>query len=133
VEAPVPPPEEECPNICENAQEGVTLLPPECFVAIGQDANSDGSAKALGVVVEARSNGEPVALTVPPAGQRTADRFEWKVYNLDGEDITARAGTVLDEARCFQFALTGNGGYYHVEATALDNLDEKYAFGVLIK
>jgi hypothetical protein len=114
-----------CANICEVPQAGVTLIPPECFMRIGQ------YVEALGVVVDARLDGEPVTLTPPP--DTLCRQFDWSVYNLGGEEISDDAGQVLDGTRCFSFKLTGSPAYYHVEASCVVNPNEICAFGVLVR
>jgi uncharacterized delta-60 repeat protein/uncharacterized repeat protein (TIGR01451 family) len=120
-----------CDNICNNRQGGVILLPEECFIEIGEFADSGEFVETLGLVVEVRRDEAPVTLTPPP--NTPCEDFNWRVFDLGGEDITDEAGMVLGtNTGCFLFGLTGKRGYYHAEARCTDRRNQIYAFGILI-
>jgi|GEM_PF-3258382 len=120
-----------CGDLCATGQAGVAVLPESCFVPLGRAAGGEGTAYGLGVVVDAREGGRPVFLTPPP--QAACPSFEWKVYDLDGEDVTAEAGAAAG-GRCFLFGLVAEPGYYHVQATcSTPPVSETCALGVLVR
>jgi|GEM_PF-4003403 len=118
-------------HICDNDQPGVIILPENCFIPIAQLDDTAEKVEALGVIVDVRPNGEPVTLTPPLVSP--CEQFEWRVFNLKGEDITAQAGWLDGEDRCFHFALTQTQGYYHVEAACVDITNLFYVMGVLVR
>jgi len=123
----------ECRSICDVEQRGVVLVPEDCFVPLGTYAGPEELVYGLGIVADVREDGEPLLLSVPAAGQTDCPVFDWAVYNLDGEDVTAEAGLAFDD-RCFLFDLVAEPGYYHAEATCgvAPYTDRLYAIGVAV-
>gem|GEM_PF-5589641 len=122
----------QCDDICEDTQRGVIRLPRDrCFIPLGGQGEGRVDVMAMGVVMDVRPGGEPVTLTLPPGTDCEVPR--WKVYDLDGNDITEKAGEAITGCACFRFDLTDEPGYYHVEAVCDGTSDEMYAFGVAVR